>query len=215
MALQKLGFIRSLYRLLGRSLGRSLQRLRYSSALASVSALMALALATTSYAEIYKSTNDSGGAVFSDIKTNRSNPISLPPTNTHTPVPTKNLFEDNTTVSELPQTVVYDTLTIQSPSQDQVFRNNADQVGVIVAVTPALQGNHQIQILLNGSVTAEPQSGNQFSLSELPRGAHSISAQVINPSDGSILISSPAIQFHIKNHSILHFPKPIPPANNS
>ena len=207
MALQKLGFIRSLC--------PSLLLLRNRSALVSIPALVALILATTSYAEIYKSTNDSGGAVFSDIKTNQSNTVALPPTNTHTPVQTDNLFKDTTTASEQSQTVVYDTLIIQSPSQDQVFRNNAGQVAVAVAITPALQGNHQIQILLDGSIATEPQSGNQFSVSELPRGAHSISAQVIDTADGSILISSPAIQFHIKSHSVLHFPKPKPPANNS
>lgn len=209
MALQKPGFIRSLC--------RSLLRFRYRSALALAPVIAALVFATTSYAEIYKSTNDSGGAVFSDVKSNQSNAVALPPTNTHTPVQTENLFKNDTTDPAPSQTVVYETLTIQSPSQDQIFRNNAGQVGVSVTVTPALQSNHQIQILLDGMIVAESQSGNQFSLNELPRGAHSVSAQVIDPTDGSILITSPTIQFHIKSHSVLHFPKPKPqpPVNNN
>ena len=199
MILKNLGFIRSF---------RQFRLAQFSGILSLISMLT---LATPITAEIYKSTDNSGAAVFSDIKTRQSKAVSLPPMNTHTPANTDHLFSEESTTSKKPLQNFYNQLEILSPNQDEVFRNNAGNITVEVIASPSLLANHKIQILMDGAVASEPQSTNQFSLSEIPRGEHSLSAQIIDTNDNEVLISSSAIQFHIKRHSTLHPKPPAPP----
>ena len=163
--------------------------------------ILSLGCSSIASAEIYQSKDKTGAAVFSDIQTNNAKPMVLEPLNTHTPAKTAG-FPFAATSTEPTNTPLnnYETLSIQSPSHDQVIRNQSGQLSVAVAITPALLSQHQIQILLDGSAASEPQQSGRFELNEINRGTYQITAQVIDSTTGVVLKSSSAITVHVKQH---------------
>lgn len=142
--------------------------------------------------------------MFSDIKTKSSKPIVLPPLETHS-FPKANTEESfETAPTQTHQPVNYSTLLIQSPSEGQVIRNTSGNLSVSVSIAPPLQENHRIQVLIDGTTVSAPQQETHFDLTEIYRGTHQLSAQIIDTSDNSIIKTSSPVQVHVKQHSILH-----------
>ena len=202
MKIKKQIFDRSLHQICW---GRPLAAAALAGTLAfSTLAFSTLAFSPLAFSEIYKSTNKAGTPVFSDIKTKSSKPIVLPPLETHS-FPKANTNESfEAAPVQTSQSVNYSSLLIQSPSEDQVFRNTAGNLSVSVSIAPPLQENHRIQILIDGVTVSAPQQETHFDLTEIYRGTHQLSAQIIDTSDNSIIKTSSPVQVHVKQHSILH-----------
>ena len=96
--------------------------------------------------------------------------------------------------------VVYESITVISPQQEETVWFDGSGVQVNVRVTPALAEGHQVVIYLDGS---EAVRGAQTSLTipRVFRGTHSLQA-VIQDSSGSTRLSSPSVTFHMRQHSI-------------
>lgn len=164
---------------------------------------LALSFSTLAISEIYQSTDNDGNAVFSDIKSDRSEPVTLQPTNTTT-LPKLDTTDHMETESSQEAPVRYSSVSIQSPSDDEIIRNTVGNVNVSVLVEPALQANHGIQILVDGTAVTRPLSNTQFQFGGIERGSHQLSAQIVDLSDDSVVETSPTVQFHVKQHSIRH-----------
>ncbi|MDF1642896.1 MAG: hypothetical protein P1U80_01765 [Pseudomonadales bacterium] len=183
---------------------RPLHQICWRRPLAVATLIGTLAFSTLASSEIYKSTNKAGTPVFSDIKTKSSKPIVLPPLETHS-FPKANTEESfEAAPAQTHQPVNYSTLLIQSPSKDQVIRNTSGNLSISVSIAPPLQENHRIQVLIDGATVSEPQQETDFELTEIYRGTHQLSVQIIDTSDNSIIKTSSPVQVHVKQHSILH-----------
>lgn len=92
---------------------------------------------------------------------------------------------------------VYASVAVAKPADGSTVFNNAGNVEVTVAVSPALraEAGDQIVLLVDGHRTAA-QSATHFNLSGIVRGEHTLEAQVVDGS-GNALISSKPVKFYM------------------
>jgi hypothetical protein len=107
-----------------------------------------------------------------------------------------------------PATVSYTRCAITSPANDQVF-NAVNSVTASVEVEPALQGEHRLQIILNGRAYAEwPDGVLTYTLMDLYRGSYVLSVRVVD-ADGRQLCRGESSTFHVRQPSV-QAPRPRP-----
>lgn len=150
----------------------------------------------------------------------------LPPINTYTPAPSAQtppvvVQPGNTTITSTTSTTtapasegngpvangnievkqapelptIYTTFMISSPTQGQNIWNQR-QLPVNISINPVLAKGDRIQILLDGLPYQDPQNKTQFFIDNLPRGAHNISANLIN-AKGEIIKNSQTVNVFI------------------
>lgn len=150
-------------------------------------------------ADVYKSVDESGNAVFSDKPTKGSQKIELQETQiirlpAAEPMPTMPGQE------KLP--IEYKSIIITTPQDDAAIRANNGGVDVAVSIDPGLKDGHTLVLYVDGK---EVSSGASTSakLNNLDRGTHSLRASV-KDADGRIKTSSKTVTFHLLRHSIQH-----------
>jgi hypothetical protein len=98
--------------------------------------------------------------------------------------------------------VNYTRCVVSSPTNDQVF-NAVSAVDVSLALEPALQVDHQLQVLLNGRADPDwPAGALSRTLVNLNRGSYTLSVRVLDL-NGRALCAGPTINFHVRQPSIL------------
>lgn len=93
---------------------------------------------------------------------------------------------------------LYGALIIASPSEGQIVEDPAGSVNVSLAVEPPLrvsQGD-AIRLKLDGQVLDTRYTGGEVAIPSVPRGTHTLQAEVVNPA-GKELIASAAVTFHM------------------
>jgi Domain of unknown function (DUF4124) len=93
----------------------------------------------------------------------------------------------------------YESLSIVSPTPDQVFFGADAVVTVSADLQGTLQPNHQVVFFLNGN--RKPATGLSTDLSGLERGSYSLRASILDQ-DGNPVISTQQITFHVRQPSI-------------
>ena len=91
----------------------------------------------------------------------------------------------------------YDSIAVVKPAGDATVFNNAGNVEVTVAVSPALRADagDRIALILDGR-RISVRRATHFKLSGITRGEHTLEAQVVD-SSGNALISSNPVKFHL------------------
>ena len=97
----------------------------------------------------------------------------------------------------------YKTLLITSPAPNDTIRTNAGTLQVLYEMSPNLQSNHSLQLLVDGSVAQSTKSG-AFTLNNLDRGTHQLQLQIIDSQSGKVLKSSASVSVTILRHSVQH-----------
>ncbi|MCF6355268.1 MAG: DUF4124 domain-containing protein [Candidatus Polarisedimenticolaceae bacterium] len=100
----------------------------------------------------------------------------------------------------------YSKFTIAKPEQNETIRNTEGVVNVSFFLAPGLHGEDKIVVTLDGQKLKEKLSSTQFSLKDIPRGTHTLKADIVD-ADGETLASTGTVSFHLRQTSILH-PKP-------
>jgi hypothetical protein len=92
---------------------------------------------------------------------------------------------------------IYASIAVTKPAEGSTVFNNAGNVDVTVAVSPALRADagDQIVLLVDGH-RAATQNATRFNLSGIVRGEHTLEAQVVD-SSGNALISSKPVKFYM------------------
>jgi hypothetical protein len=100
----------------------------------------------------------------------------------------------------------YRNFEIWQPSNEETIPNTAGQVTVNVRVDPPLQGGHSLALYLDGRMV-EGYAGNaqSFTLSDLPRGAHSLVA-VITDQGGVRIQETSVVTFYVRQESAAQAP---------
>lgn len=151
-------------------------------------------------AEVYKRVNPDGSVEFTDIPRNdKEKPLPHKPINTFKSPPpaTSRTYDSERQAAPLK----YSSIAITSPADDVAVRNNAGIINISVSLTPSLQPNHKLIILMDGNPVGETTTGS-FSLNNVDRGTHTISAQVENEKN-EILIRADPVTTHLLRRSIL------------
>lgn len=74
----------------------------------------------------------------------------------------------------------YDMLRVLVPEPDATVRSNAGELIVSVTNEPGLQREHRYRLLLDGQPTAEPGASPVFALSNIDRGRHNLSVEILD-----------------------------------
>lgn len=74
----------------------------------------------------------------------------------------------------------YDMLRILIPEPDATLRSSAGEVIVSVTSEPGLQQGHRYRLLLDGQATGEPSLSPVFPLSNIDRGSHNLSVEILD-----------------------------------
>ncbi len=89
----------------------------------------------------------------------------------------------------------YDGCAVIQPAQDQVY-TNIDALAITVQPQPPLRGNDHVVLNLDGQSIEAASGQQQFQISPVTRGTHSVSASIVG-GDGRNLCQSSALKFHV------------------
>ena len=103
----------------------------------------------------------------------------------------------------------YDSCTVIQPAQDQVLVN-ARAVTIAVQANPPKRSGDRVVLSLDGR-SIEPDSNDQqeFSITPIDRGTHTVSAAVRDAA-GRNLCQSAALSFHVRQPTLGKSPQPTP-----
>jgi len=173
-------------------------------------------LASAAYADVYRSVNEAGEIVFTDVPTKGSVRVELPPLSTvRPPEPSRasRLVESRKVEENGP---AYRKFEVATPEHDASIWDNQGNIKLGVLLEPALQtrSGHKIQYFLDGQPygIAEQSLVNHFQ--GLDRGTHTLGAAVVN-AEGDTLLSANPVTVHLHKASALHPNSPLNPANQA
>ncbi|KAB0493774.1 DUF4124 domain-containing protein [Pseudomonas vancouverensis] len=95
----------------------------------------------------------------------------------------------------------YDLVRILIPEPDATIRNNAGELIVSVTNEPDLQPGHRYRLLLDGEPTAEPGLSPVFPLTDIDRGSHTLSVEILDE-QGRIVERTASQPFHMQRTSL-------------
>ncbi len=166
--------------------------------------LASLLLLQNSFADIYKTTLPDGTVVYSD------QPDAASPSTSEkleeTFVPTLSFPKVNTqrsskkSYSRGKSGFKYRSVSISSPKNDTTLRNTGGQLTVTVSVSPYLHPKHQLILLSNGTQVAGPTSSTEIKTTEIFRGTHTLSINIID-NKGNIVTRSNPTTIHVHQSS--------------
>lgn len=165
-----------------------------------------LLIALPAAAQIYKYTDASGNAAYSNQPPDgvKAQVVELPPLNS---VDTQRLPSPAPpapapTTAEQPQ-VAYLTLELTDLPQDEALRANNGTFTVGVAIKPRLMPGHLLQLLVDGTLYGQPGNVPRLQVVNIDRGEHSFAVVVLDK--GSIIQQSPTITLTVQR---VHVGKP-------
>lgn len=170
-----------------------------------------LAATSDAASRIYKTVDENGNVVFTDIPPKEGESgqaIAVETPNTFQPEQPETreqwIVEPDEEAAE--DEFVYNSIIITSPTNDQAVRENAGNVTIATQVEPELQIGHHIRIVMDDT---PEQAGPQtvFTLPNVDRGTHTLLAQVVDDAGNVLLTSSPVV-FHLQRVSIRKQPRP-------
>jgi hypothetical protein len=165
--------------------------------------LLILTMAGSADARIYKTVDENGNIVFTDIPPREEEPAE------QIVIEQPNSFDIEEAIGpreewiveaedlapEEPAPFAYTSLTIASPEHDQAVRENAGNISIVAVPSPALRPGDTVRLLIDGQPILE---GNQtrFDLENVDRGTHVVATEIVDDS-GNVLIRSDDITFHM------------------
>ena len=157
---------------------------------------------------MYKKVDKNGKIIFTDKPIPGSTPITVK-TDTNvvsTPKPqaTRRLPTISPEKNNNQEPFKYEVLAIDEPSHDQAVRANSGDINVIVGMTPNIQPNHSLQLVMDGSPVGQPPPSPYFSLNNVDRGTHQLAVTVIDEDTKKQIQTSETITFHLLRASILN-----------
>ncbi|MGE8191162.1 DUF4124 domain-containing protein [Pseudomonas sp. NPDC086278] len=126
------------------------------------------------------------------------------------PIATSNRMPANPTATapfiaaqknEEPALFRYDMLRVLVPEPDATIRSSAGELIVSVTSEPGLQRGHRYRLLLDGQPTAEPGPSPVFALSNIDRGSHNLSVEILDE-QGRIVERTANQPFHMLRISL-------------
>jgi hypothetical protein len=132
-------------------------------------------------AEVFTYVDAQGNRVFTDqpgansakrVPTTTGNRMSANPTGVPPVVVGKK--------TEIKPMFHYDRLRVLAPQPDATVRSSAGELIVSVTSEPGLQRGHRYRLLLDGQPTGEPGPSPMFALSNIDRGSHHLSVEILD-----------------------------------
>jgi len=162
--------------------------------------LLALIVALPAGAQVYTYTDADGNTVFTDQPHKGAKRVDLPPSNRliQTPAPSKPVVVKPPVQGKV---MHYQMLRILVPLPDTSVREENGALVVTVTSDPTLQPGHDYQLLLDGKAVGDPGTSPVFSINNVDRGAHQLSAQIVDQ-QGQVIEQTPQQPFYMQRISL-------------
>jgi hypothetical protein len=154
----------------------------------------------SSLASIYEWKDSHGNVFFSDTPRKGARKLNIPEAQTYSPPTTS-----STTTSVADETIStqnYDSLSITTPTDNSTIPNRSGDVNVSINISPALKKDDKIQLMMDGKPVGEAQNSTIFTMNNVSRGAHTLTANIVNR-EGETLLSSSTVTFYVQRPSTL------------
>ncbi len=155
-------------------------------------------------AEVYRWFDENNRVVFSDRNQLGAEEVIIESLSSYTPV-SRSLTNSSDSDEENSNTFVVPNyqVEIMSPQDDEAVRSNAGIVNINAKVEPTLSAdrNDQIILKLDGRILGQPSSSQNFTLTDIDRGTHTLQVAVVDKS-GNLLKTSTPVSFHLQRHSV-------------
>jgi len=129
----------------------------------------------------------------------------FPPAAPNVPYSSQRRDVGNEEGSDAESGVGYSKFAIAKPEQNETIRSSEGIVNISFFLAPGLRGEDKIVVTLDGQKLKDKLGSTQFSLKGIPRGTHTLKADIVN-AKGQTVTSTSTVSFHLRQHSIL-FPK--------
>ena len=149
---------------------------------------------------VYKRVNPDGSVEYSDQPTQGAEVMNVPKGSTFSlpDAPARTAAAAEAAAEETK--VVYDSLEITRPTNDETIRSNEGKLTALARVVPELDANHRFRWSLDGEIVQDVNSP-ELRLNNIDRGSHNLQAEIVD-ADGKVVISSETITFHLMRYSI-------------
>lgn len=158
-------------------------------------------------AEVYKTVNEDGEVIFSDVRSEGAEAVELPGLTTYKPPPLTRTPARRGASGETGDGSSYASLEVSSPLDDATIRDNQGNVTIALALEPELltRSGHRIQYFLDGMPDGDPETGLTHTYRNVDRGTHNLSAAVVDV-DGLEIIRTAPVTIHLHRISKLTSP---------
>lgn len=155
---------------------------------------LALAIPLAEAATIYKTVDNNGNVVFTDTQPTDQpgEPVNLRPL---TSIPSISTRRPRPVSSTKPARTFYSRFTITKPDHNATIRDQ-ETITVNIAISPRLLFSHSVRLRLNGKVVAESRRQSTFELTEVERGRHTLTAEIVDSQQQVIQSTSHTIFVH-------------------
>jgi hypothetical protein len=164
-------------------------------------------VALPAQAVICKMVDENGVVGYTDTpRSECANPVQLPGYSRYAPRPVAGV-EDNPQQAQpgQPDQQVefngYTSMQIVAPQNFGTIHNNEGTVTVQIELEPALQQGHTVRLILDGKSAGDPAASTNIALTNVDRGTHSLSAQVLDE-NGKLLRSVGPIRFTLQKEAL-------------
>ncbi len=127
--------------------------------------------------------------------------IDVPPVASPRPYPPLHSDDDNSDVADS-EAAGYSQFAFAKPEPDETIHSNEGLVNVSFFLSPGLRDGDKIVITFDGQKLGDALTTTQLSLTEIPRGTHTLKADIVN-AEGETVASASAVSFHLRQHSII------------
>ena len=148
--------------------------------------------------EVYKVVDGSGAIIYTDTPPTDSNAskLALPSINQLPAISAGEPGEAEVAESAF---AGYTRLEITEPGNDSLVYYDQQQITVRLVLTPDLQQGHLVQFMLDGYPRGRPVAETVYTLGNLQRGSHKISARVIS-AQGELVGQARPVNIHVQRH---------------
>ncbi|WP_085581800.1 MULTISPECIES: DUF4124 domain-containing protein [unclassified Pseudomonas] len=145
--------------------------------------LLALCLTLIAFgasAEVFTYTDAQGNRVYTDQPRGNAKRVQLTTSNRMPATSAGNPSSSTKNPAPEPPAFRYDMLRVLIPEPDATIRSSAGELIVSVTSEPGLQPGHRYRLLLDGQATGEPGPSPVFPLSDIDRGSHNLSVEILD-----------------------------------
>lgn len=164
--------------------------------------VLASALNSPVFAEVYKHVDEKGNVSYSDVPQKKGDaPISLPEPTTYKSDRAPKSSTGEGRKKPAPKIVQYDSVVIAAPENGATIRSNTGDIAVQISSTPALQSSNVYVVFLDGNKIQESPAAS-VTLTNVDRGSHTISVQ-IHDDKAQVLANSEPVTIHLFRQSVI------------
>ena len=163
-------------------------------------------LALPAAAQVYEIRDANGRVIgYSDTppvdgKSAREIEVSTP--NTSAPPPAIPQSNSSSTENKAGEEIAQYQISITSPANETGIPMGGGNFDVLAQTSPALRAGHKLQLLIDGAPWGEPQNSSHWALTNIFRGAHDLTAQVLDKS-GEPVASSEPVRVYVQRPSVI------------